>query len=212
MSETSERGSEKGEPSFEERFAELYSGGRIMPVEYAELPDAAVSKFEGYSRRFISPEEYRPNDFSGIWKIVRDDGSETFVAEQDKDYGDGKGVERLVYLIDMLHGREVGHGELRRSLRPPSGDEEYFTGKPFVGYSGTESEMQGKGLGRRRLIEMDAISRARYGAPLNSDTLLTDDAIRVWERLVEDGLAEHYQEGKHTRYRMMRATDNQGAV
>ncbi len=158
---------------------------------------------EGKSSLFILPEDYTERNFDKLLKHVHQNGDISYFAEQNKTYSKGN-AERLTYIVDTrdINGEQVmtGYLEIRFSL---TSENAYFKGKPFVGFTRTVEGFTGEGLGRRRLLTANSYVLSVYGAPLNSDTLISDVAERVWERLVADGLAESYQEGPYTRYRFI---------
>ncbi len=211
----STEGEQREVESVEGRFSGFYEGANIVPISYDELPEDVLTHIETNSSKYISPNDYLPRNFSHIYLLTHPDGSLTYIAEQTKTYSGGD-TEELAYLVDYIDGEMAGYGELRNSI---SNKSEYFSSKPFVGFTRTFTEedtkgsgngFQRQGLGARRLVEMDGYARARFGAPLNSDTILMhDDAVtdesaprRIWERFVEEGRAEMYMEGQHIRYRM----------
>ena len=126
-----------------------------------------------------------------------------------------------MYFVDYVDDTPVGHSEL--CFNPNMMGHEEGMAPPFVGmtrtYDENDKESEGKsfrkmGLGKRRLIEMDAYARALYDRPLDSDSLLISDGIdeegkrtssirRIWEGLVGEGKAEEYTDGHgNVRYRM----------
>ena len=192
----------------EAHFAQFYPEAKLTPISYEELHDRAREYFEGSSRKFILPENYLPKNFSALHMLTHPDGRVTYIAEQTKTYsGEESSTEELAYFVDYDGDQPVGHGELRNNISDPS---EYFHAKPFVGFSRTYEGFERQGLGRKRLEEMNAFARARFGHPLNSDTLLVSDSLdagdsaprRIWEKLAEEDKAESYAEGEHVRYRM----------
>lgn len=183
-----------------EVFHRHFPSGRVGTYPLDQVPTPALEKFEGYSRRFIEKSEYFPGNFDAVFRVNHEDGTNTYVAKQEKSYKERNKLiaEDSTYLIDLdQSGVIVGWGEIRKSLTD-QGD--YFKDKPFVGYTYTETEHRGKGLGQRRIIMMNAISQMLYHFPLNSDTTLSSDAARVWEGLVATGKAKRYMQGESQRF------------
>ncbi len=198
----SEKSPQQEELTPEEKFAQMYEGASLIPITYADLPPEAVTHFEANSEKYILPKEYIPGNFSHIYLLTHPDGSETYIAEQIKNYGEGKDTEALAYFMDYIDGKPAGYGELRNNI---SNQNNYFRGKPFVGFTRTYSpedqesggnDFQKQGLGERRLFEMNAYTESRFGAALHSDSNITPEAERVWQRFVKEGKAEAYVQPK----------------
>lgn len=180
-----------------EKFS-LYYPVRLIISDLSKINLKARERFEGYSRRFIRPEEYVPGDFHQVFRIEKKLGwEETHVAYQTKIYDQGMelGFERLVYLQDLYDG-PVGHGEIR--FNPESKNEEFFKDKPFVGFTQTVRHLRGQGRGTDRLRLMNGLCRVLFDLPLHSDTFTMHekDAEGPWKRLVKENKARSYQFGK----------------
>lgn len=197
------------ELSTEERFAQAYEGARISPIPYDELPPEVAEHFEGRSKMYLLPEQYIPRNFSHLYLLEHPDGSQTYIAEQVKSFGEGE-KDNFVYFVDYDGDKMAGRGEIINCIETHNKD---MIGKPYPGFTrtyGPEDQEGGgrdfrrRGLGKRRIIEMDAYAQARFGYPLHSSHVLIHDDIktdasapqRIWERLVEEGKAESYMEGK----------------
>jgi hypothetical protein len=65
--------------------------------------------------------------------------------------------------------------------------------KPYVSYQETEEEYRGNGICGKLIIFANEFYRDKLGTTLYSDTLFIQDfkhqAMRVWEKLEENGLA-----------------------
>ncbi len=145
----------------------------------------------------MNMENYKPDNFESLFEVDNIDGSKSYIAEQTKTYDTNKDTEKLTYIFD-LHGDIVsGHSELRYNI---SNKSKYFKNKPFIGFNDTEREFQRKGLGWRRMRLMNAFAQMRYGAPLYSDTLMSEQAEGLWQKLVKEGKAKKIKEGKVHRY------------
>lgn len=176
-------------------------GPKIDITAQVQIPNPVMEWFEGRSALQIHPRDYRRGNFSAFYVIYHQSGDRTFAAKQTKTYDTNGDTEELVYLIDLdSNGKEEGHGEIRMNV---SNDDPYFKNKPFVGYTATEDGFRRQGLGTRRLLIMNTFTQILYDLPLHSDTLITDDARRLWERLVAEGKAIKYQEGKNERFRFV---------
>lgn len=176
---------------------------RLVEVSYDELPSEVVKKIEGRSSMFIHPREYSERNFDMFAKHVHDNGDISYFCEQYKTYSQGN-TEQLTYIVDIRKSDEnelrTGYLEIRYGLEDESG---YFKDKPFVGITRTEEGFMRNGLARRRLIMANEYTMMKYKQPLYSDTLISDSAARVWERLVTEGLAEAVDEGAQRRFRFV---------
>jgi GNAT superfamily N-acetyltransferase len=171
----------------------------IKDVAPAQVPRTAASLFSNESRSFTAAKALKLGDFIRLMAIEFDDGQTTYFAQHDQTYEHVESTERLVYLADINGlGRVIGSGEIRLSL---TDTDPFFLNKPFVGNTATQPEFRGKGLGRRRLLAMNAATLLMYNLVLNSDTLRSAPASSVWQRLVNDGLAETYWESSGLAYK-----------
>lgn len=183
-----------------ERFQKYFPSGKLHPIAIEAVPPLVMQKLEQRSAYLMRTEHYRPGNFEKVFTVDHEDGGVTYVALQTKDYGGEAGIERLMYLVDgdATHA-PFGFGEVRLNV---SSSKEYFTHKPFVGTTQTDPAMRKHGFGTRRLLLMNAFTRAAYDLPLYSDTLVSDDAKRVWKKLLDQGVAEKFVEaGGLERYR-----------
>ncbi len=195
-----------GEPINVDRFKILLPTADISEIPADQVPEATMTWFEGRSTMLIHPEDYKPGNFERFFVINHEGGDTTYAAQQTKTYGTngmaeaGYGnTENLIHLIDQnTEGNKTGHGEIRFNIS--SGDAPYFKDKPFAGYISTELPYQRRGLGTRLLFTMAALSEAVYGLPLHSDTTITAEARSLLDKVVAQGKATKYLEGKHERY------------
>lgn len=174
---------------------------RAEPLNEDQIPENVMTWFEGRSAMLIHPRNYRRGNFTAFY-VIRHRDDITYAARQTKTYRDTSGdTEDLVYLIDVdSDGNEEGHAEIRLNI---SNEESYFKDKPFVGYTTTQEAYRNKGLGTRRLFIMNAMSQMLHCFPLHSDTLISDEAKRLWERLEGEGKAVKFREGEHDRYKFV---------
>lgn len=192
-------------------FDRFFNAGKIEQILITEIPKLAIDLFEGYSRRFISPKDYRQGDFQQLFCINHHLGGQIFVAEQIKQYPDG-GMDDELYLCELYQRKiDLGHGEVRFSL---NNDEDFFLDKPFVGYTHTEEEFREIGLGVRRLVIMNALTQSLYGLPLHSAIFVQDGEMKeapmgAWKKLVKLGQAEIFKEAEKDRYRFLDKVDQQ---
>lgn len=190
---------ETNQPDTREKFRDLY-GTEMTEVTYEEIPEIVKDNFEKQSKKFILKEEYKEGNFSKLYKFIHQNGDETYIGQQDKTYETNGATERLTYFADTRNGEITGYLELRLSINDLS---EYFKNKPFVGFTRTYPTFLNQGLGRRRLEEANAYSLSEHYLPLNSDSLVIDEAKSVWEKLVTDGKAERYNENGKERFRFI---------
>jgi hypothetical protein len=178
-------------------FERFFPDGKIRAVKADQVPEEAMAFFERSSSLYINFQDYKRGNFSSFFVIEYADNLKTFLAQQTKTYWNGD-MEELTHLIDLSREMsKIGHGEIRMALH---NRRKYFRNKPFVGYTETNSDMQGQGLGTRRLLVMNALCQMFYGLPLNSSTLVSELAKRRWERLATEGKARMYMEGKKQRF------------
>jgi len=173
-----------------------FGGAKTVEMELADVPDPVRGMLEALGMRYLDPDTYDPGDFYDVRRLTLEDGDAIFSARRVKDYGD-RGVEESTYVIDVRNGEPVGFGEVRWRL---TGVTDYFKDKPFVGFTETRRPFRRKGLAERRLRIMNALARQKYGLPVHSDTVISADARKLWEKLAGEGKARKYKEGEHDRY------------
>jgi hypothetical protein len=185
---------EVSKKTFEAHFPE----GKYTEIDFSEVPQGAMSFFENKSAQYIDKRKYEQDNFKSFFVIQLKNEERCYGAKQEKTYKTIDDKEELTYIYETdVEGNEIGYGELRWSLLNQS---VYFKNKPLVGFTHTEQYFRGKGYGRRRLMIMNALSCLYYNFPLNSDTLIGNEAKNIWEKLVSDGFAKKYKEGLHDRY------------
>lgn len=182
-----------------EIFAEYFPSGEIGPTTLEEIPEQAVIELEKRSKLLVPPERYKPGNFEKLFVIRHADGTRSFAAVQQKTYGEGGDTEELTYLADLdENDAAIGYSEIRMNVSNPDG---YFKDKPFVGFTRTFEGKQQRGFGDRRLRLMNALTRMLYDLPIHSDTLLSPEAQKLWEKMEKRGEAVRYKEkGKHDRF------------
>lgn len=182
-----------------EKFKKLFDAD-LENISYEELPVTVRDFYEGQSRKFIHETLYLPRNFDKILKFRHPNGGDlTYIAQQDKNFPNNS-VERCAYFADTREGVLTGYLYIRFAYNDPCS---YFYGKPFVGFTETYEAFKKEGLGKRRLEVANAYSLAEYGRPLNSDTILFDEARSIWEALCSEGRAEQYSENDKVRFRFI---------
>ena len=180
------------------KFNEFHPNGKIEEISLEEIPQNIMNYFEARSKRFILPKDYQEKDFEKTFTIHHDNHHKTYVAIQTKTYCTDGDTEELTYLIDINEeNKPVGYGEIRFNI---SNKDEYFINKPFVGSTNTSKKNRRKGIGKRRLHVMNALCQTLYKNPLNSDTIISEDSKKLWEKLTQEGKSKMYKEGEHDRY------------
>jgi hypothetical protein len=174
-----------------ERFIEHYPHGTIREIRLKDIPSNAMDFFEAQSARFITLDEYKKGNFDSSFIINHDSGYDTYVTSQITYYKyTSKTTEKLIHLFETTKNlTKIGHGEIRYDFLSKR---EFFTEKPFVGYTNTEEEYRRKGFGIQRLRVMNALTYMFFNLPLNSDNTIWPSAKRCWERLAEVKEAEKY--------------------
>ena len=90
--------------------------GLIAPIAFDVMPASTISIFEGYSRRFILPKQYRERNFEESLIVTHKNGDITYMAAQTKIFNtDGDfDREKLFYLTDVDNSNNViASAELR---------------------------------------------------------------------------------------------------
>jgi hypothetical protein len=163
-----------------------------------EIPPDVANALMDRGRKLVRREEVKQNvdDLEFTGKLDFGDNVDMYVAVDSKHV---KGChERLLYFVDAdANGAVQGVSEV--CLREQ--DSDFFRDKPFVSWTQTQEESRQRGLGMRRLRVMGAMSQEIFNLPLYSDTNMTDQARRLWERIVTEGGAKMIKDDKgHERF------------
>lgn len=169
-----------------------YSANDISVVKRRDIPRQVWRVLDLEARQFISPDTTPDYQFDSLMTLHHDNEQITYFAGHDKTYPANDRTERLIYAVDTDEsGHIIGNGEVRLAL---TDTRSYFLNKPFVGNTITAEGYRRQGLGRRRLLAMNAASLFVHSLVLHSDTLRRPEASSIWRKLVKDGLAESYFE------------------
>ena len=84
---------------------ENHFDGSFEGVKREDIPEKALTHFEGHSSLYISPNDYKEGNFTEYYFVRRKDGLVTYIASQIKVYKGtamGKNVREInVYFYDM---------------------------------------------------------------------------------------------------------------
>ncbi|MCA9309478.1 hypothetical protein KC973_03805 [Candidatus Saccharibacteria bacterium] len=164
----------------------------LEAITTSELPAEAAFNFWWRSGVYTREAKLTPVDFTELYRLPEESGLVTYCTSHVKRIHSNGEYEQCSYFVDLFDDQQlVGIGEMRyiQTIDTP-----YFSGKPLVGMTRTEDEFQRRGLGVRRLRVMNHLAQMLHGFNLNSDTIITDEAMGVWRKLIELGLAEAYTE------------------
>lgn len=173
----------------------------VTGISLSEVPFSALGVFEGLSRRFILPDEYKPGEFTDVYRIEHANDV-AYGVRQLKTYLNGS-TEELFYIVQCTSdGDMLGRGEARFAF---NSKKPFFRDKPFEEYTGTEGSYRRNGLGIKRTCLLNVISKTLWNLPLHSSTQFVRHgdvrpAKRVWEKLVAFELAIPYLEKGKQRY------------
>lgn len=141
------------------------------------LPSTKVERISfGDLPRGIKEQIEKPEKCKTSLLLTHFGGNKTFVGEE-LDMS-------LIHLQDMsINNQHQGAGAIY--IEPGEEDEIVI-----VGNTTTIDEFQKQGLGTRRLFTMNALARARFGSPIYSTSSPKPQQRSIWERLVEQEVAE----------------------
>ena len=181
-----------------EKFKILLPEADIKKVDISEIPVPPLNFFKKRSLNLTNNKEYIPSSLDSFYMIHYEDGNTSYIATHTKTYAINGDTEKLVYIYDEgAQNNQIGYGEIRYNEARKT---DYFNNKPFIGYTDTNKDYRRKGLGRRRLRTMNAISLYLYGLPLHSDTLIGNESGSIWKGLLKQGEVYSYKQGKAVRY------------
>lgn len=128
--------------------------------------------------------------------IYEDVRAITYGLEVYEDWG-GTYKETSIWLLDVAkNGDFMGYGLLMQDRE---------RGVPYVGDTVTLAAFQRTGLATRRLTLMNEIAKQRFSQVLHSSRsgMMELEAIKVWEKLSLNGLAQPYETEKGRRFRFL---------
>lgn len=160
-----------------------------------EIPTNVIDLFKwGSDPSVIDQAKYKPRQIASLFVIRHQDGWLTYCAEV-KSMGPHSETENV--FVDIIGNDVVGYSEMLQK--------EFSMIKPSVGYTETREGFRRRGLGTRRLLTMNAFSRAYFGMPLHSADMgdSQPEAIAIWEKLVKERKAKKFKEGGFDRYVML---------
>lgn len=163
-----------------------YFPSMIAPIEMSRIPATTQGHIKKqvelyYTRDCILPE---------LFVVDHPDREKTYVVVQERMNG-----------VDVTHLLDTSSTETVRgtsSFWAYKGPE--HVSPPYVGYTETYPDHRKQGLGKRRLVIMNAVAISLYDLPLSSANQVSDPERRIWERLVVEGKAKSYKDGEYNRY------------
>ena len=177
-------------------FNKFYQKGEIREIELNLLDSKTIKYFETNSSLFISPKDYKKNNFSHFFYINTKE-METFIATQIKTYNNNE-IEHLTYLLERNGNNIIARGEIRFNPLSPS---LYFKNKPFIGWTSTEEEFGNRGFGKNRVYVFNALSHMIHGLTLHSNTLHCNiNQTKIWETLERKNEAIRYIENGNNKW------------
>jgi len=121
-------------------------------------------------------------------------------------------VEENVFTA-YYNQNEVGHISVDRIVKPTKEESgnPFFSdldfdlprSRPWLFFMGTEDEYKGNRIAGALIKFANEFYKSTYGTPLHSGTSNIDDAIKVWERLVNHGEAVEYTYDNKRRWKML---------
>lgn len=189
-----------------ESFQRHFPSGRVENVAYDKLPLKILSRFEAFRKKAAEIQGQGPLTFKGVLSISHNNGDKSYVASlQERHLPKGQSSEQASmsfldsYVIDAnADGVPTGNAVFRRVTNT---EDDSLKDKPYALLNLTDKDFREQGLGNRRLLLMNAVSRMLYGLPLHSDTSIANEAERrLWEKFVTQGKAKKYSQNGVDRY------------
>lgn len=165
-------------------FSKYFPAGILIPLNPQDLKGVLKGNFR--EKRSIPFEHFA---------IYHKDESVTLVQVRTETAGwfSAEFIDKNQKRETVGGGKFIASVDFKRQLRPlpQIGD---YPQPTIVGTNTSVSERR-KGLGLRRLLVMNAISRMYFDQPLHSHFVITDEEIKVWEKLVNMGKARKVVSG-----------------
>lgn len=168
----------------------------LEPREVSEIPKEAIERFEWYSRRGRSLEEYIPGDFSWAWKVETPLGT-WYIVEQSKT---SNRWEHCIYIFQYDHAwKPLGYAEIWELREKQSKTTYLYFIRAYTPWWWFATTM---------IPLLWTLSEHFFYKPLNSTkTFCRIDDQRIWEdhpivkvskKLVSEWLAKSEQNGSFT--------------
>jgi len=172
---------------------EVISQSRFLELAPKHIPNDVAELLIRRASNFTTKPFTDLDRFNRLLSLDHDDGYKIYLGEHVSIYDTSNDeIESRAEILEYSDtGKLVGLGEIRLGI---SNQEIFFKDKPFVGMSHTDENLRCRGLGRRRLFTMNAASILVHGLKLHSSDLVSEQAIRLWEKLEKDGHAKSYHE------------------
>jgi hypothetical protein len=168
----------------------------LQPIKVSEIWPEALERFEWYSSRGRTPEEYTPGDFEWAWKTETPLGT-WYLVEQSKTYNRW---EHCIYIFQYDHAwKALGYAEIwELAMKNQKTTYLYYIGtySPWWGFASTMIPILGK------------LSEHFFQKPLNSTRTFCNivnqriwedhPVVKVYKKLVSDWLAKSEQNGSFT--------------
>jgi hypothetical protein len=170
----------------------------IQDIAPAELPELVAQYFIVRAAYLGHDSVSGLADFDRLMKLDVLGQYAIFFAVAERTYSVSPAqttTDRLIYAADVLPDEQIaGLAEVSFSLTPHN---QYSRNKPLV--LNIENKIHQLGYGRRRYLALNAASRALFGYPLNSRERNSEDMLSVqarvrWNKFVNEGLAEVYDD------------------
>ena len=173
-------------------------------LTFENMPDNVLQVFEGWNRMLKTPDEVKEKDFKPLFTIKHPHYT-TYVGEKVVEHKKMKNgpvtvVETETMFLNINNENEnIGNGKI--SFMVPVEKNGFIYNKPFVRMIKNESnDLEGKNLKQgnatQTLIEMNEYVKERYGLPLYSGEVRTEEGENLFKKLTIKGLLEevHYHD------------------
>ncbi|MBI5065942.1 GNAT family N-acetyltransferase [Candidatus Woesearchaeota archaeon] len=121
-------------------------------------------------------------------------------------------VEETVFKA-LIDNEEIGYVVVDRFIRPNETElkDPFFTDhdfnpsrpRPYLFFMSVNEEHRGRKIAGKLVNFANEYYIFNYGTPLHSGTCNNNEAIRVWEKLVEQGKAQEYSYKGKRRWRLL---------
>lgn len=170
----------------------------LEKVLFRKIPHNVKKIIQSQSTKYIETRKNRKVKITDIYVSNLSEDEQVYIVEQTKTYaGTTNDTEKITHFIYTHKNIESGYLEIRLNITNTS---QYFVNKPFVGFTVTREGFKKQRLGTKRLEIANTYCIKRYDLPLYSDTLITDQARKIWEELERKGQARKIKEGKNDRF------------
>lgn len=178
-----------------ESFKEYFPEAKFTKVGIMDVPDNVVELMISRSEMFVSPEDSQP--LIDFYSVEYKNGDISYISTHIKQYRYPDIVDKMLYVVDSRHGDLMGYADVSFQIEGENTCDE----QPFILFIRTNDEFRRQGIGKRRLLTINVLSKMFFDSPIYSGGPITDKMRSIWEKMADNDEAIRIQNDDSIRYR-----------